>query len=337
MTLCVTRGDEVMKHEKSSHLKEDEALKIDRKKRVEYTLPDDGGRIVSYHPFKSIQILLFDISSPELPDLWKLGFRKGDEGRYLRTLICKRGGCTFTVNGTTKTMTVGQVMMDYGVGDDLKFAFATEDFAGAEITMQVDTLVKESSVFKMLRLVIESMYLPEEEIFDSDGYLFHYSKSTEQTLDKLLSAGFKGTEGIMIVTYTVEIGHNLGTDLKSISSENKGKVDEKQMTIANDIYHCLTEDFGTKYTAVQFAEKYGVSDTTVKKYFKKVYGYGFKEYQTKVRMEWAATKLINSNMKIGEISDLTGYAKQTKFTKAFKNYYGVTPSKYRREKPFADQ
>ena len=153
-----------MKPEKSSHLKEDDALIIDRKKRVECTLPDNGGRIISYHPFKSIQILFFDISSPEQPDLWKLGFRKGDEGRYLRTLICKRGGCAFTVNGNTKMMTAGQVMMDYGVGDDLQFSFTTDDFAGVEITMQVDTLVKESSVFKMLRLVIESMYLPEEEI-----------------------------------------------------------------------------------------------------------------------------------------------------------------------------
>lgn len=322
-----------MKPEKSSHLKEDDALIIDRKKRVECTLPDNGGRIISYHPFKSIQILFFDITSPELPDLWKLGFRKGDEGRYLRTLICKRGGCVFTVNGVSKTMMAGQVMMDYGIGDDLQFSFTTEDFAGVEITMQVDTLVKESGVFKMLRLVIESMYLPEEEIFGSDGYLFNYSKSTEQTLDKLLNAGFNGMEGIMLVNYTVEIGYNLGTDLKSISSEDKGNVDKMHMMIANDIYQCLTEDFGTKYTAVQFAEKYGVSDTSVKKYFKRVYGYGFKEYQTKVRMEWAATHLINSNMKIGEISDATGYSKQTKFTKAFKNYYGVTPSEYRREKP----
>ena len=322
-----------MKPEKSSHLKEDDALIIDRKKRVECTLPDNGGRIISYHPFKSIQILFFDISSPEQPDLWKLGFRKGDEGRYLRTLICKRGGCAFTVNGNTKMMTAGQVMMDYGVGDDLQFSFTTDDFAGVEITMQVDTLVKESSVFKMLRLVIESMYLPEEEIFDSDGYLFCYSKSTGQTLDKLLSAGLNVVDGLMIVTYTVEIGHNLGTDLKSISSKSKEKINEKHTMIADDIYQCLTEDFGTKYTAAQFAEKNGVSDTTVKKCFKNVYGYGFKEYQTKVRMEWAATHLINSNMKIGEISDATGYSKQTKFTKAFKNYYGVTPSEYRREKP----
>ena len=156
-------------------------------------------------------------------------------------------------------------MMDYGVGDDLQFSFTTDDFAGVEITMQVDTLVKESSVFKMLRLVIESMYLPEEEIFDSDGYLFCYSKSTGQTLDKLLSAGLNVVDGLMIVTYTVEIGHNLGTDLKSISSKSKEKINEKHTMIADDIYQCLTEDFGTKYTAAQFAEKYGVSDTTVKK------------------------------------------------------------------------
>ena len=147
-------------------------------------------------------------------------------------------------------------------------------------------------------------------------------------MDKLLSAGFNDTDGVLIVALIVEIGHNLGTDLKSQTVGSK--INDKQRAVADDIYHCLTEDFGTKYTAAQFAEKYGVSDTTVKKYFKKTYGYGFKEYQTKVRMEWAANELAATDVKISELSEATGYAKQTKFTKAFKNYYGVTPSEYRR-------
>ena len=47
-------------------------------------------------------------------------------------------------------------------------------------------------------------------------------------------------------------------------------------------------------------------------------------------MEWAADKLSNSDMKVGEISDAVGYAKHTKFSNAFKKYYGVTPLVYRR-------
>lgn len=316
--------------EKVQHLKDDELLIIERKKRAEYQFPDGTGRIVSYHPFDSMQIIFYDIHTPQIPDLWKLGFRKGDEGRYLRTVICRRGDCECTLYGKKLTLPAGQVLMDYKVGDERSFSFTTEDFTGLEITMQVDSLVKESTMFRMLRLVIESMMLPEEDIYDSDGYLFGYSKTTMQTLDKLLADGFDGEEGIITLAHTVEIGHNLGSDLKERCACEHRQISAKQMYIAEDIYRCLTEDFSTKYTAAQFAHKYGVSDTTVKKYFKNVYGYGFKEYQTKVRMEWAAEKLATTTMKVGEISDSVGYAKHTKFCKAFKNYYGVTPLVYRR-------
>lgn len=319
--------------EKISHLKDDGMLLDDKKRRSETTLPDGRGRIVSYRPFESMQIIFFDVNYPALsepPDLWQLGYRKSDAGRYLRTLICKRGSCVFTVNGKSNTLSAGQVMMDYGVGDKGTFTFSTEDFSGVEITMQIDSLTKESSLLKMLRLAIEAMHLPEEEIFDSDGYVFSYSKTSEQTLTKLLSAGLDGSEGIIMIVLVVEIGHNLGTDLKDRCSGEQLSSYKKQLLIAEDIYHCLTEDFGQKNTATKFAEKYGVSDTTVKKYFKNVYGYGFKEYQTKVRMEWAADKLITTGMKVGEISDAVGYSKHTKFCKAFKKYYDVTPLVYRR-------
>ena len=312
---------------KVSHLDEHELLDNDREKRVELLLADGEGRIISYHPFNSMQIIFYDIYSPELPDLWKLGFRRGDGGRYLRTLICKRGSCEFTVNGKKNILPSGQVMMDYSVGDDRSFDFTTARFTGVEITMQVDTLVEESPTFRMLRVVIESMGLPEEDIFDADGYLFACSKSTDQILDKLLEAGFENKAGIIVLAATVEIGHNLGTDLKS---KQEGQLSEKQKQIAADIYRCLTDDFGTKYTAAHFGDKYGLSDTTVKKYFRQAYGYGFKEYQIKVRMEWAADRLVETNMKVGEISDRVGYAMQTKFTKLFKQYYGMTPLEYRR-------
>ena len=129
------------------------------------------------------------------------------------------------------------------------------------------------------------------------------------------------------------IGHNLGSDLKS---KQDGQLSKKQKQIAADIYRCLTDDFGTRYTAAQFAEKYGISDTTVKKYFSALYGYGFKEYQTKIRMEWAAKMLTTTDMRVGDISDRVGYSKQTKFTKAFKDYYHVTPMEYRRRSKIED-
>ena len=55
---------------KVSHLNTD-MMEQDNAKRTELDLPD-GGRIISYHPFKSMQIIFFDVHSSYLPDLWKL-------------------------------------------------------------------------------------------------------------------------------------------------------------------------------------------------------------------------------------------------------------------------
>lgn len=313
--------------EKISHINADE-LQNDNDKRTTFELPNGGGRIFSYHPFKSMQLIFFDVHTSDLPDMWELGFRKGDNGRYLRTLICKQGSCDFTVNGKINTLPAGQVMMDYSVGDDKKFTFTTEEFIGVEITMQVDTLVEENSMMKMLRIVIESMGLPEEEIFDADGYLFNYSKSTAQTLDKLMEAAAEDKAGIILMALVVEIGHSLGVDLKK-KDELGDKMNERGKAIAYDIYRSLTEEYGKRWTAKMFAEKYGVSDTTVKNRFKKTYGYGFKEYQTKVRMERAAKLLETTNDKISDISASIGYPNQTKFSKTFKKYYDTTPLHYR--------
>ena len=158
--------------DKISHLNNAGFLKSEHKKRTELSLPNGAGYIFSYHPFESMQIIFFDIHTSEIPDLWQLGFRKGDEGRYLRTLICKRGSCHFFVNGSEGILRSGQVVMDYGIGDDKSFLFTSDNFSGVEIIMQVDTLVKESAMLRMLRVVVEEMCLPEEEIFDSNGYVF---------------------------------------------------------------------------------------------------------------------------------------------------------------------
>lgn len=285
----------------------------------------NGGKIVYYSPLNSVQVIFYDIHSNEIPDLWKLGFRRKAKSRYLRALICRNGSCNFTLNDKTKRLSQGDVMIDYSLHDKGDFNFIGDYFIGVEISLQA-TAIEESSSFRQLRKIIKAMCLPEQEIRNSNGYVFTYTSGTEKILDKYIEAGFNGMEDIINIAFALVIGHSLGNDLK-------GKtlfLSDKQMAIADDIYKCLTYDFSTKWTAQMFAEKYGVSDTTVKRNFKNAYGYGFKEYQVKVRMEYAAEILTTTNMRIVDVSSSVGFSDYSKFTKAFKKYFGLTPSDYRR-------
>jgi two-component system response regulator YesN len=78
-----------------------------------------------------------------------------------------------------------------------------------------------------------------------------------------------------------------------------------------------------------FSGKYYVSKEYLSKQFKAEFGYGIYEYVLKVRMKKAAEMLMNSDIKILQISDNLGYKDKNYFSKAFKNYFGVYPSEYR--------
>ena len=294
---------------------------------LEIVLPNGSGRITAFHPFKSLQIICYDLRSRDIPDLWELGFRRGGNSKYFRTLVCRKGSCEFSVNGVTKPLRFGQAMIDHAEKDNQSFSFSADTFTGIEIKICIDEITKDNILFKMLGYAIQGMTLPTKAIFESNGYIIQYSRDTEQALDKIMLACSK-REDIMVLAHTIEIVYYLCKDIERLNNSQRN-YDDKQQLIADDIYTSLTYDFGSKWTARFFAEKYGLSDTTVKKYFKNAYGYGFKEYQTKIRMEQAEEMLRSTDLSVCKITELTGYSKQTKFTIAFKNYFGTTPLKYR--------
>lgn len=73
----------------------------------------------------------------------------------------------------------------------------------------------------------------------------------------------------------------------------------------------------------------GVSRALLYNRMKAITGAGAKEYITKIRIEKAKALIENTSMTIAEISDMTGFASQSYFSTAFKNYTGMTPSQYK--------
>ncbi|MBB6733126.1 response regulator [Cohnella zeiphila] len=78
-----------------------------------------------------------------------------------------------------------------------------------------------------------------------------------------------------------------------------------------------------------FTEKYYLSREYLMKLFKQQYGFGIHEYVQKIRMEKAKELLGHSDLKIQEISEMLGYKDKNYFSKAFRNYYSLSPSEYR--------
>lgn len=62
-----------------------------------------------------------------------------------------------------------------------------------------------------------------------------------------------------------------------------------------------------------------------------VVGETFANFMRKRRLEWAAHELLNTHRRIIDISLDVGYDSQESFARAFKNQFGTTPNKFRKQ------
>lgn len=319
-----------MNFENLTSLIEKGAVIDTEKNRVELVVPSPDGensRFVGYFPSESIQVFAYDIHTKDIPDL-KL--KKGGTGRYLRINCCKSGRCEFkSKDGKNTYISTGEVSMSYYIDDDGTSFFTADNYVGVEIIMQVDNVITEIPTLAMLKKAIKRMDLPEYATNINSLYFVDASDDTKNTLDKLLKYCFNNYDCEAVIIKISELGHNIGTDLTISKPKVRTFAAPAQTRIAEDVHRCLTEEYGEKWTVSIFAEKYGMSSSTIKNYFRNVYGCGFKEYQIKIRMTKAAEMLRDTNLGIKEISKKVGYLSRAKFGETFNNYYSVTPYEYR--------
>lgn len=107
------------------------------------------------------------------------------------------------------------------------------------------------------------------------------------------------------------------------------------LTIQNitlEIKTYLEENYDRDISLTFFSNKYHMTKEYLSKQFKRQYGAGIYEYLLSFRMQRAGEYLRATQMKIQEISNQVGYADTSYFSKAFKNYYGLSPKEYRQSK-----
>lgn len=97
-----------------------------------------------------------------------------------------------------------------------------------------------------------------------------------------------------------------------------------------DIHGFLTDHLETRYTITDLSAKFLINTSTLKDAFKVVYGTPIGTYMKEYRLRHAAKLLKHTDASIAEIAESVGYETASKFTKAFKEVFGVRPSEYRK-------
>ena len=104
----------------------------------------------------------------------------------------------------------------------------------------------------------------------------------------------------------------------------------EQLRVIRAVHDLLEANMDRRYTIEELSRQYHMNPTTLKTLFKSVYGSSLAAHIKEHRMERAAELLRESDMSVAEIANQVGYESQSRFSAAFKEYYGQLPKEYRK-------
>lgn len=181
-----------------------------------------------------------------------------------------------------------------------------------------------------------------EEIFESVAnkdyrYMQSYIKSFFEILQDKILANLK----IDLSARGVDIGKisacKTRNELHGCTAELIGgifglvkKSDNNENTILNSAKKYIDEHFSESLSLQDVADFVYLNPIYFSRFFKIHTGQNFSEYLLDKRMTKAA-ELINTNMKIADVSEACGYSNMGYFSRAFKEYYKCTPKEYGRK------
>ncbi|GGI44699.1 hypothetical protein GCM10008018_08400 [Paenibacillus marchantiophytorum] len=128
-----------------------------------------------------------------------------------------------------------------------------------------------------------------------------------------------------------ELRHYLksyATDTKKLITE-QSTLNETVITVAESI---VREHYNRELQLAEVANRVSMNYSYFSKLFKERTGLTFTAYLIKVRMEEAQKLLKDPTLRINEISEKVGYGNLYHFSRAFKNYFGVSPKEHRKTK-----
>ena len=118
-------------------------------------------------------------------------------------------------------------------------------------------------------------------------------------------------------------------DNEEVTQADYGSDEERFIIMLNQI---IADNMSNSALDQQLiCRELGVSRALLYNKMKTITGAGAKEYITKIRIEKAKALMESTSLTIAEISDMTGFASQSYFSTAFKNYVGMTPSQYKQD------
>lgn len=103
-----------------------------------------------------------------------------------------------------------------------------------------------------------------------------------------------------------------------------------QTLLAKKAHEILTDDLARHISMKMIADQLHVSESSLKNYFRYVYGTNVSEYMNEKRIQHASYLLAHTEESIYDVAKACGFSNQGRFAKTFKERFGMKPLDYRR-------
>ena len=118
--------------------------------------------------------------------------------------------------------------------------------------------------------------------------------------------------------------------ISTANPEKRSTYRKQQVDIVKAVSEYVSTQFMKRITIDSLSEQFDIPTSTLKRCFKGVFGTTIHQYLKECRINAAKRLLHDSDQSILEIANAVGYENGSKFTSAFKEATGVTPSAYRK-------
>ena len=280
-----------------------------KRRRLHVPLDNNGGNLttVFFSPYVMVQRI--EIHSHTIPDFSSTI----DETCYLKINYCQSGRCELSLNNGERTyLSGGELAVDTGQATD-SFYYPNAEYTGIEIFVFLDSDWRND-----LTLLGESVEIPN---LLAESCRKYSRPQIIQTDDEIKSIALFA----------------LGNKDFGNGKQKRSFYTSTQAEIAKKVYDKISNNLDIRYTAKELAVEFGVSETSLKTYFRGVYGCGYAEFQQNLRLKKAANLLAQTDKKVIDIALSVGYKSQPKFGAAFKERYKVSPLEYRRRCKFENK
>lgn len=299
----------------------------DRMNPHNHAMSHAGTSISRHKVFDGIDLMFLDVKQETIQ------FYAKSHTKTFAINHCEEGRieCKFT-SGEYLYMGPGDMSLGWHISSNYQHEnyFPTKLFKGVVLLVDVekaqpilDTLVTETRI-DLTQLA--NRFCEQSEF----GMMMEETESVRQIFSSLYKVPDQ-IKGHYFKLKVIEIFLLLSI-ISTTNHEKRSSYRKQQVDIVKAVNEYISTQFMKRITIDSLSDQFDIPTSTLKRCFKGVYGTTIHHYLKECRINAAKRLLQESDQSILEIANTVGYENGSKFTSAFKEATGVTPSAYRKVK-----